>query len=336
MGTNTKISWCDSTVNPVVGCDGCELSGGHCYAESLVNRYAGKKGWPKAFSRPEFVQTIRRLDAAIAWKDLTGTERPNKPWLNGLPRLIFVCDLSDPFSESLPIDWLSPHVDRFAATPHIWMLLTKRPKRMAQFVAEWEQTHEDRFPQNIWGGTSVTSQATTSRIGELLAVPSLAVRFLSLEPLLGPIEFTGRWHATTCPHCGKTTEGHFVGIRKNTDEPFHWYCDRRSCRDQFPLPSIDWVIVGGESGRKARPMHPDWVRSVRNQCQAAGVPFFFKQWGEWFPSHEAAGYTTIAWPECKRRTALDHAENRVEFERVGKKRAGRLLDGREWTEFPQA
>lgn len=312
MGIKTEIAWCDSTVNPVMGCDGCELSGGHCYAESLVTRYAGLKGWPKTFKRPEFVGTIRRLDAARAWSDLTGTDRPHKPWLNGMQRMIFVCDLSDPFSESLPIDWLSPHVDRWKETPHIWMLLTKRPKRMGEFVRKWEADYGEQFPQNIWGGTSVTSQATAWRIADLLAVPSLSVRFLSLEPLLGPVDIPV--DAFVCPKCECRSPKSLLACRE--------------CK-----PALSWIIVGGESGPHVRPMLPDWARSIRDQCQAAGVPFFFKQWGEWAPSELVERNEVELWVPVKDRDIHTWPDGTYSY-RVGKKTAGRMLDGREWSQFP--
>ena len=183
MGITTDISWCDSTINPTMGCDGCELyksgaSDNHCYAAALHVRYGNKAGWPQSFDEPMLF--AHRLDQAIKWRDLTGTARPDKPWLDGLPRLIFPCDLGDPFSESLPLDWLAPWLPKLGASPHQWLFLTKRPSRALEF---W-RAHP--APTNIWQGASVTSLATLKRMEILREVP-VRSRFISAEPLLGPL-----------------------------------------------------------------------------------------------------------------------------------------------------
>ncbi len=184
MGIETDISWCDSTINPTMGCDGCELhragheSESHCYAAALTARYRGSPNWPITFDQPKLFD--HRLEQALKWKDLTGRPRPDKPWLDGLPRLIFCDDLGDPFSESLPLDWLAPWLPRLGASPHRWLLLTKRPSRAAQFWAAYAA------PPNIWQGVSVTSGATKARIDILRGI-NVAVRYISGEPLLGPL-----------------------------------------------------------------------------------------------------------------------------------------------------
>lgn len=180
MGKDTDIEWCDSTLNLQMGCDGCELwnlkTGVKiCYAGTLTERYAGvNSGWPEAFDKPKLF--LNRLDAALKWPDLTGKDRPNKPWLNGKPRLIFLDDMGDTFTESLPLDWLAPLLTRMADTPHQWLLLTKRPKRALEF------SHQHRLPENFWIGTSVTSERTARRIYYLRQI-ACSVRFLSAEPL---------------------------------------------------------------------------------------------------------------------------------------------------------
>jgi protein gp37 len=344
MGIKTNIEWCDSTCNVLIGCKGCELSGGHCYAEDLVTRHAGQLGWPAAFDQPTAYR--HRLAEALRSCDLTGTERPTKPWLNGLPRLVFVNDLADPFgfAEEAYFLWFNEAVKQMADSPHVWILLTKQPDRMATFVRTWRHAYGREWPRNVWGGVSVTGPNTVNRIAELVKIP-LAVRLVSFEPLLKAL--TVRLYAAKCPHCGKSTESQTVGLRSSNTEPFSWFCRRRSCQDSPPLPSIDWVIAGGESGPNARPMHPDWARSLRDQCQAAGVPFFFKQWGEWVGGD--------CWV-CGDDLTLDgqngeiykiNSDNIMRFHdwepdenesqaalRVGKKNAGRLLDGREWSEMP--
>lgn len=124
MGIKTKIEWADSSVNPIMGCTGCALRKSHCYAAVLCARYAGRKGWPESFDRPEFFPG--RLEKAMKWRDLTGEARSDKPWLDGLPRHIFVNDMSDGFCPDVDAwGWLLPHLDAMGKSPHVWMLLTK-------------------------------------------------------------------------------------------------------------------------------------------------------------------------------------------------------------------
>jgi protein gp37 len=312
----TEISWSDSTINPVMGCDGCELhragdKESHCYAAGLVGRYKGLPGWPASFDKPEMF--LKRLDTALAWPDLTGKKRPDKPWLDGYPRLIFPCDLSDPFSESLPLGWLGPHLKRLADSPHIWIWLTKRPKRMAEFY------RAVGTPKNFWLMTSVTSAATVARAADLLTIPDATVLGLSMEPLLGPVDL-GHILWRDCEYNALT---------------------RGRDNDGGRLPHLDWVILGGESGPGARPMHPDWARSVRNQCVAAGGPFFFKQWGEWAPGYPMINRLSPNYGKVRQVSVQLAPESRnpcAKYERmtrVGKTAAGHLLDGKEWRQMPE-
>jgi len=247
MSKDTRIAWCDSTVNPAVGCDGCELhragaEESHCYAASLVRRYAGLPGWPASFDKPELF--AGRIDQACRWSDLTGSCRPAKSWLNGYPRTIFLGDLADVFTESLPTDWLAPYLSPMSQTPHIWILCTKRPSRARQFFEEYT------CPSNFWLLTTVTGPATSNRVSELLRVPAVSMRGISLEPMLGPVDLDA---------CGAT--GMEVADGKGG------FCER----------SIDWLILGGESGHGARPMYLEWAQAARDQCVREAIPFFFKQ-----------------------------------------------------------
>lgn len=308
MGIATDIEWCDSTLNLQMGCDGCELwnpKAGikHCYAGTLTARHAGKTGWPVTFEQP--ATFLGRLDAALRWPDLTGKERPFKPWLNGRPRMVFLNDMGDTYTESLPVDWLAPVIERMGQSPHIWMVLTKRPQRML------EAAKAHGFPRNFWLGVSVTDQGNAGpRIRPLLEVARLTgcKTFLSCEPLLGPVKLKQDWL---------------------------WEFDPNASRDmgaEVGCSLIGLVIAGGESGPGARPSHPDWFRSIRDQCAAAGVAFFFKQWGEYSPSVEHA-------PSKGVETVRDQAGNVVALtwpmQRVGKKTAGRMLEGRTWDEMPE-
>jgi protein gp37 len=185
MSRETPIQWADSSLNLEMGCDGCELwnpAAGvvHCYAGAATGRRAGLSGWPKSFDQPE--RFPHRLTAALRWPDLTGIRRPGKPWLDGLPRLIFLNDMGDTFTESLPVDWLSPSLPEMAGSPHVWQLLTKRVRRMAEF---W--TRFAPVPANFWLMTSVTTATTLGRARDLMSIPTDGVRGLSVEPLLEPI-----------------------------------------------------------------------------------------------------------------------------------------------------
>lgn len=260
MGEHTGIEWADSTVNLMMGCDGCELwnpktESGHCYAAALTkDRLEGgpQVGWPRSFGQP--MMFANRLYQAAKWRDLTGTRRPAKPWLDGLPRVVFPDDMGDTFTESLPLDWLAPHLATIAESPHVWLFLTKRPRRFREFAKRYP------LPPNLWAGTSITASANLGRITELLEIPA-AVRFLSVEPLIEPVDLTlyppflahlGA-AAVECPH------GHDACP----------ICDR----------GIDWVICGGESGPRARAFNIAWARALRDQCAACHVPFFLKQLG---------------------------------------------------------
>jgi len=223
-----------------------------------------------------------------------------------------------------------------------FQILTKRPERMRAYLSDpktearvmaeaehgtsfWfrEGTLEQwKWPlPNVWLGVSAEDQPTAdARIPELLATPA-AVRFVSAEPLLGSVDFSldGLWNLA-CPRCKDGSQ-----YEPDTNANGCRVCDGTGKGDEVGL---DWVIVGGESGPGARPMHPDWARGIRDQCVAAGVPFFFKQWGEWVVAdfEEPLAMATHAreYRQCEG----------LEMARVGKKRAGRLLDGREWNEMP--
>lgn len=207
------------------------------------------------------------------------------------PSMIFVNSMSDLFHEDVPFEFIDHVFDNmYASNWHIFQVLTKRPERMLAFY-EWKQAGNgfkfgDHWPlKNVWIGVSVEDQeAADERIPLLLKVPA-AVRFLSCEPLLGEIDLG---------------------------------------RDVIFLKKLHWVIVGGESGSGARPMHPDWVISLRDQCKVADISFFFKQWGEFWPGEKGRLY---------RGNMLDYTDGQT-MVRTGKKKAGRLLDGKVYNEFP--
>src|SRR3972149_5586937 len=310
VGLTTEIAYCDSTVNPVVGCMGCELYDpesmlNRCYAATLVNRYAGIKGWPSRFTRPEFF--AGRLERAIAWPDLAGRSRPDKPWLSGYPRIVFLNNLGDTFSPNAPAPetWLLPHLDEMSKK-HIWLFLTKWPRRMREFFER-----VGSIPNNFWLGKTITSTATSARLGELIRIggglvptPTL---WLSFEPLLSPVDLTDllvQWTSETRP-----TPPGCIGAPLTTE--------------YAQLGSIGWVVAGGESGRAAYPMHPDWVRDLRDDCQLANVPFFFKQWGELLPRSQII--PGIHYSDGEQVRLSDDI-----FIRTGKQSSGDVLDGMTW------
>lgn len=284
MAENSKIEWTDHTANFWWGClkvsPGCE----HCYADTLAHRY-GKAIWGPAKT------TSRELKKSV-WAELPKWNEVAQD--SGQRRRVFVMSMGDFFEDHFQVtDWRIRAMRLIEQCTWLdFQILTKRPENVPFMAGAWMELG---FPPNVWLGTSVENQAAADeRIPELLKIPA-SVRFLSMEPLLGP-----------------------VGLNQ-------WLLSEHGRRAIGAMPGIDWVIVGGESGPQARPMHPDWARSIRDQCQAAGVPFFFKQWGEWLPRGQRFGN---GW--------FNHPAPGVVYDRVGKHAAGRLLDGVEHNNVPQA
>jgi protein gp37 len=238
MANATTIEWTDATWNPVTGCTKISAGCDHCYAERFSERFRGTPGHP---FETGFDLTLRpeRLDHPLRWR---------------ARRMIFVNSMSDLFHKDIPKDFIDRVFDTMErATWHTFQVLTKRSSLMRAFLRKRYGTV--RGPAHIWFGVSIEDGTKLSRVRHLREAPA-SVRFLSIEPLIGPI-------------------------------------------GTLDLSGIDWVIVGGESGPGARPMHPDWARSIRDRCVNARVKFFFKQWGGHRP-----------------------------------KSGGRELDGRSWDEFP--
>lgn len=352
----TKIEWCTETWNPITGCspisEGCE----HCYAARMAQRLKGRCGYDK--DEPFKVTShAAKIAMPLRW---------NKP------RMIFVCSMGDLFHDEVftlesPFD--DPNVDHALdsflirtdwpmldaimtvmerAKHHTFLILTKRPENMLKYfkaVQKSKQEYADAFqkcpteamrnspaakvarfeaenpvPSNIWlGVTAENQQRADERIPILLETPA-KVRFVSVEPMLGPVDLNKK----ECI-CSTWRKGHTIGTY------------------------LDWVICGGETGPGSRPMHPDWVRSLRDQCQAAEVPFFFKSWGDWIEVCENSAPDPLDLPYFHQQKVHETGQrNRIfgDFSgvdslngwsymvRVGKKRAGRELDGRTWDEYP--
>jgi protein gp37 len=203
---------------------------------------AGLKGFPASFDRPEIFP--RRFAEALAWPDLTGKRRKDrsKRHLDGLPRVNFCCDMGDPFDHKLdPMKWLAPHLSQLASSPHQWLFLTKRARRLVQFSRT-----VNGLPDNVWPGVSVTDQSTARRAEELQKVVGGGPRFISYEPAWGAYDI----------------EPHLTAQRKGVGP-------RGAC----------WVIVGGESGDSPRTMDLEWARYTRNMAKVHGAAFFMKQLG---------------------------------------------------------
>jgi protein gp37 len=332
MADRSTIEWTDATWNPVQGCtrvsEGCR----NCYAEVMAARFSDPGQWGHGLAQRvtangktdhrwtgELRLNEKALDLPLRWKR---------------PRKIFVNSTSDLFHEKMPDEWIDRVFAVMALAPqHTFQVLTKRPERMAAYMTSLyagarqvgnalvtirqsvtaalvaKEAFQAGYP-NVWLGTSIEDQATADqRIPHLLNTPA-AVRFISAEPLLGPVDMERVY-------------------MDHIDHAFGTSAD---------LHGLDWVIVGGESGPGARPMHPYWARSLRDQCQAAGVKFFFKQWGKWGPPETVdekiafrEGHGVGGGLQFDGTFGNAHGNGVV---RKGKARAGRLLDGREWNEVP--
>lgn len=289
MGANTKIEWCDFTFNPWIGCTKVSPACDNCYAEALMDHRHHRVQWGGERSRT----------SATNWKlPLRWNESAKR---DGIRQKVFCASLADVFDNQVPDVWRSHLWALIAECTNLdWLLLTKRPQNIAKMLPSitcealvagrpWPWPH-------VWLGATAEDQERYDQRAPHLVAVDCAKRFISYEPALAPIDFLS-------------------GASPGDDEPW--------------AAKLDVIICGGESGPHARPMHPSWARSARDQCQTAGIYFFFKQWGEW--GHLPEGDDPENWPN-ERLHFVPEAGNWML--RVGKSRAGRLLDGREHSEFP--
>lgn len=324
MSDKSSIEWTEATWNPSTGCTKVSPGCDNCYAETFSERF---RGVPGHHFEQGFDLTLRpeRLDLPLRWRK---------------PRRIFVNSMSDLFHDDVPDDFIAKVFAVMALTPrHTYQVLTKRHGRMRSLlrspdfkaiVALAALEFDDAilggaWPlRNVWLGVSVENQQWADiRVPALLDTPA-AVRWLSCEPLLGPVNLLSVPDGE-CGQAGPAVVHHGHSYPTDYGTGIEYDCMHE--------PGIDWVVVGGESGPGARPMHPGWARSLRDQCAAASVPFFFKQWGEWAPN----GYRGIGNFTGRERLIgdpIDEMGHRLVVERMGKKAAGRELDGRTWDEYP--
>lgn len=330
----TSIEWTDASWNPIVGCTEVSPGCANCYAARLAATRLKTTPAYAGLADTHCVDISEPYKARWAGEVRFLPERLEEPLHWREPRRIFVCDMGDLFHEDVRDAWLDKIFNVMLHCPqHTFQVLTKRPARMRR----WINTFTSGNWPNVWLGVSVENQHfAVERIPLLLDTPA-AVRWISAEPLLGPldVELAQCSCPMRIPFGGKTR--HLLSCKADCRRP-----------DDQTRWAIDWVVAGGESGSDARPMHPDWARSLRDQCQAAGVPFFFKQWGAWWPGdqddfpgeatndHAQQIAAMIAAPPKGYVSVLRAVNPRLVTFKVGKKAAGRLLDGREWNQFPGA
>jgi protein gp37 len=333
----SKIEWTEKTWNPTTGCNKVSAGCKFCYAEVMHRRLM--KMQPEKYNRPF-------LDGAFPHEP--SLEIPLK-WKK--PQRIFVNSMSDLFHKDVPFEFINKVFGIMAlCEQHTFQILTKRPERALEFFNKYlppiwkemvhgrddsidanihykaidcnvlykykgEESEPQEFPlPNVWLGVSCEDQKTADeRIPILLQIPA-AVKWISAEPLLSQIDLMNYLERPT---------GWIVGKSPDSGKPIYSSYD-------FP---INWVVAGGESGHGARPMHPDWIRKIRDDCKAAGVPFLFKQWGEFLPECQITDVKTPK--KGKSREPKLVKANEYYFFKVGKKKSGRLLDGVLHDEYPK-
>jgi protein gp37 len=275
--STTKIEWATDTWNPTTGCDRISAGCDRCYALTMAGRL-------KAMGQAKYQTDGDPRTSGPGFGVAIHPASLDEPYHWAKPRLVFVNSMSDLLHARVPLSFVRDVFSVIADTPkHTYQILTKRSLRLARVAGKLD------WPPNLWMGVSVENASELGRVDHLREVPA-AVRFLSCEPLIGPL-------------------------------------------DGLDLTGIGWLIAGGESGPGARPMLPAWARQLRDQCQADSVPFLFKQWGEWAPT----GAVGIGGHDPRRGFVgppVDDHGCREEIARIGKHKAGRLLDGRTWDEFP--
>ncbi|WP_186183103.1 phage Gp37/Gp68 family protein [Burkholderia gladioli] len=330
MSENSKIEWTDHTFSPWMGCTKISPGCDNCYAEAMMDTRLHKVQWGP---RGQRVRT-----SAANWLEPVRWNAKHEQFFaaHGRRQRVFCSSLADVFDNAVDPAWRVDLFQLIADTPNLdWLLLTKRIGNVRSMIesaafstvgtgalnmwlTQWAMTRTP--PSNVWLGATIVNQEEADRdIPKLLNTPA-RVRFLSIEPMLGPIDLL--WPETLWPD-GPTRccSGHECGCGGQPIDPWLIY-------------GVNWIIAGGESGPGARPAHPDWFRSLRDQCAEAHVAFFFKQWGQWAPGSNFPEDVPIPSGERAYFDGQDMDDNESVWN-VGKRAAGRLLDGRTHDEFPE-
>lgn len=355
---DTAIEWATKVWNPTTGCDRVSPGCDHCYALTMAKRL-------KSMGHPKYQRDGDPRTSGPGFGVRHHSPVLGQPFRWRKPQRVFVNSMSDLFHDDIPDVFIARAWSVMSRNPnHIFMVLTKRHARMrallssdefqelvhgfggvARHQANGHLEHYRTWPvPNVWLGVSAENQRWAARRIPALERTPAAVRFVSAEPLLGPIDLTPcNCRGGSTLGCARHNFGSLTDVQREARE--------------LHVPAIDWVIVGGESGPQARPMHPVWARGLRDQCIGAGIPFFFKQYGEWAPApwHGADGATHAFTGGLYQNESGDWTENFMELghnptsaerdrttppgaqgmRRVGKKAAGRELDGRTWDQYPE-
>ncbi len=358
MADRTGIEWTDATWNPIRGCSRVSEGCRHCYAETQAARIItmdrgrgiteGEGSYDGLLAKGgQWNGTLRMVPELLG-----------QPYRWTAPRRIFVNSMSDLFHEAVPFEYIAAVFAVMAVTTrHTYQVLTKRPQRMLEFF-KWVDDFESVFPgdrvmehwpkhlewqphaagrggydncgpawplENVWIGVSVENQAAADERVPLLLQTPAAVRWVSMEPLLGPVDLSVEYL--------RSKLGYY---------PFKLPSEHRTTL----VDLLDWVVVGGESGQNARPMHPSWARVLRDQCFTSGAAFLFKQWGEWAPGENVLrqrGHVRTAslaldgqwlFSDENLSTEGGHVDDEPDLYRIGKRAAGRLLDGVQYDGYP--
>lgn len=335
MSENTKIEWCDATFNPWIGCTKISPACEHCYAAVSTPARARDIEW--GAGKPRVRTSAANWKQPLRWNndaylfgeckqcghrgnrkedtvcDVCGGHAPEAR------RRVFCASLADVFDSEVDPQWRADLFDLIELTPHLdWLILTKRIGNVFRLApsVDWFAAHK-----NVWLGITICNQEEADRdIPKLLDVPA-CVRFLSCEPLLDDIDISN-WifgRAEPCPQCPKDIDCD---------------CGWTGRHELNGEAALHWVIVGGESGHHARPMNPEWARSLRDQCSSTGLPFFFKQFGEFAPENAIFDDGSPSHDSFRRNAVMHICNSGERLYRVGKRRAGRHLDGVEWSQWP--
>jgi protein gp37 len=294
----SKIEWCDETINPIVGCSKISAACDNCYALNMANRL-------QEMNVRGYTDVVRKnSDNKLEWTGYLNfieseLQKPSK-WKK--PKRIFVGSMTDLFHENSDFTWINKIINMIKENPHhTFMFLTKRPGRMYRYFGEHI---ENQNIKNLWIGVTVENQREAElRIPILLHTPGDNIRFVSVEPMLERINFAS------------IVKLEFYDLNALTGKMIDLDPVFADCyNENNKTNKLDWVICGGETGNGARPMHPDWVNALFEQCKNHNTPFFFKSWGEWTYANSNGEQKSI---------------------KVGKRVAGGLLNGEKYNEFPR-